>query len=185
MKSQKTSPLLAISIVTTLLTAGLFGGCASSLPYKTQEYAAQRSERTFEYEMPVVYRAIEKALEKQNVQKRSPKKVTNSELNQLSEAEWVTDWIYSQSRDKYVEYTIDSIPRRKPLQVRLKQTIVARRNIAGVQISVRTEEELERINANGSPNGYEEVTPDSSRAAELLDRIQLAILSLGGGKDLP
>ena len=185
MNSTKTSYRLIQFTIASLLATGLISGCASSLPYKTQEYAAQRSERTFEYEMPVVYRAIEKALEKQNVQKRSPKKVPQSELHQLAEAEWVTDWIYSQSRDKYVEYTIDSIPRRKPLQVRLKQTIVARRSIAGVQISVRTEEELERIKADGSPNGYEEVSPDSSRAAELLDRIQLAILSFGGGKDLP
>jgi len=173
--------LLALLLVSPI---GLVG-CATSAPYKTQEYAAQRTDRVFEHEMKVVYKAIEKAFEKQKFKSRSPKKVTPTELSQLKEATWETDWVYSQSRDKYVEYEVNSVPKRKPLQVRLKQKVTAKASIAGVQVFVETEEELERIKADGSPNGYEEVEPDTSRAAEVLDRIQLSILSLGAGADMP
>jgi hypothetical protein len=184
MKNTGPSPFIS-SLLLSLALASISAGCATSLPYKTQQYAAHKTDRVFEQEMKVVYKAIEKAFEKQKFVSKNPKKVTPSELSQLTEATWETDWIYSQSRDKYVEYEVNSVPKRKPLQVRLKQKITAKHSIAGIQVFVETEEELERLKSDGTPNGYVEVEPDSSRAAEVLDRIQLSILSLGAGADMP
>lgn len=160
-----------------VLSLALVSGCSSGPEVKTQAYAPLKNERTFESEFPIVWHGIESALKNAKIVDRDPEEVDAVELRQLSRRSLETDWIYTQSRDKYVEYKVNGTPRRKQLQMRVKYAIVAKRVIGGTDVSIRATEEIERLKEDGSADGYEEMEPDPSRAAELLDKINLAILS--------
>ena len=166
-------PLAALALV-----FGLWGaGCSSGPAVKTQAYAQLKSERTFEHEFPVVWHGIESAFRKSKVVDRDPEEVNEVELKQLSKRTLETDWTYTQSRDKYVEYKVNGTPRRKQLQMRVKYEILAKRVIGGTDVVVKATEEVEKLKEDGSPDGYEEMEPDTSRTAEILDKINLAIMA--------
>lgn len=167
-----------VSIVFGFSLAAFFTGCSSSPPVKTQAYAKLKNERAFEYEFPAVWKAIEETLRRYRVVDRDPSDVDPVELKRLSKRTLDTDWIYGQSRDKYQEYQINGTPRKKYLQTRLRYHLEAKKVIGGVQVTVKTDEEIERLNSDGNPDGYsssDEVDP--SRASELLDKIQNQILA--------
>lgn len=151
--------------------------CSSGPPIKSQAYAKLNERRTYEYEIPVVMRGIEKALSGLKVVRRDPEEVTDLEARKLTSRRYETDWIYGQSRDKYVEYTVNDSPRRKLLQTRYKFTIEALSRIGGTDVSVRLTEEIERLKEDGTPADYvNSDEPDTSRVAEMLEKIQLGIL---------
>lgn len=167
--------------------AALLGvtGCASALPVKRQEYAASRTERVLEAEWMDVLRAVDSTLRLQRVVKRTPDTEDVLELRRADERTWETGWIESQSRDKYVEYQLDGIPKRKNLGVRLKYRVVAAKALGGVSLKVRQWEELEKLNSRGMSLGYDEVTSvDTSRSGELLEKVQQAILAAPPSADL-
>jgi len=152
-------------------------GC-SGAQYSKKQYADQRASRTFEYEMKDVWTALEKVVEKKKVLERDPTKVTPSEWNQLRERTLELDWAYSQSRDKYKSYTVNSIPKQQPLQVRVKHLFVVKKAFGGAEVQIETREELEQLDDYGVSTGYLAVSEvDSSRAAELLDQIAQALLA--------
>ncbi|MCM2279679.1 MAG: hypothetical protein NDJ89_16515 [Oligoflexia bacterium] len=162
--------LLAISCLTA--------SCASGPAVRTQSYAALNPQRTFEYELPVVWKGIEKALSGYKIESRSPSEVEEQDLRQLASREIETDWMIGQSRDKYHEYQVNGSPRKINLQTRFKFRVVAERRIGGTDVKVELSEEIERLKADGTPAGYEGAdVPDSSRSSELLEKIRLAILS--------
>jgi hypothetical protein len=156
---------------------GLVGfGCATSAPVKTQAYAELKTHRTFEYELPLVWKGIEASLKNHKITDRDPEEVDETGWPKLKERSLETDWIYSESRDKYVEYSINGSPRRKLLQIRYRYRILARKVMGGTEVQVRPQEEVEKVDpSTGSPKGYEEMSPDTARSAELLDRIQNGI----------
>src|SRR3954464_1184317 len=98
---------LAVAVVTTLLS-----GCASSQPVKTQDYAKLKNTRTFEFEFPMVWNAIETAFKGYKVVDRDPDDVDAQELKKLRARTLETDWIYTQSRDKYIEYKVNDLPKK-------------------------------------------------------------------------
>lgn len=152
-------------------------GCSSTREVKTQAYAVLKSHRTYEYEFPVVWKGIEKAVSGLKVTDRDPEEVDPVEMRKLDRRTLETDWVYGQSRDKYVEYKVNDSPRKKYLQTRTRYKVDARSQIGGVDVAVILSEEIERLNEDGSPAGYEGAEADSSRASEMLDKIQNAILS--------
>ena len=155
--------------------------CSSGPKVKQQEYAKLSNKRTFENPFPTVWRGIELSLHEQKVLERDPEEPTDNsefELRKLDRRTMETDWIYTQSRDKYVEYQVNGSPRKQYLQLRFKYLIDAQKVIGGTDVKVDVREEIEKIDKQGNPDGYDKMAePDPGRASELLDKINQAILS--------
>ncbi|MBI2711526.1 MAG: hypothetical protein HYX41_01510 [Bdellovibrio sp.] len=145
---------------------------------KQQSYATLKTDRTFEEDMPTLWKAIEAALEKHRIIDRDPDEVSVIELKKLTKRTLKTDWIYGRSRDKYQEYTVNDLPRTVYLQTRFKYFITAKTVMGGVNVQVDVTEEIEKLNSDGTSLGYSKSDePDSSRASDLLDQIQRSIRS--------
>lgn len=152
--------------------------CSSKMDVKKQDYAAYKEHRTYEYEFPVVWNAVEKALSRHKVIKRDPEEANALELKKLINRSLETDWVYSKSRDKYVEYKINDLPKRKNLQVRFKYKLNAEKVVGGTDIKVALMEEIEELDKNGEPAGYSASDQvDTSRISQLLDDIKQALWS--------
>ena len=167
-----------VAIVAVVGTSLVFSACSSGPPVKTQAYATVRNTRTFEDDLPVVWKGTFGALKNTKVTDKDPDDADELQLKKTTKASIETDWIYSQSRDKYVEYKVNGTPRRKQLQGRYKFRIKLKQVIGGTNVEVQTSEEIERLGEDGTSQGYSSVgEPDPSRAGELLDRIGQSILS--------
>lgn len=152
--------------------------CSSGPEVKKQAFAKLSNQQTYEYEFPVVWKGIEEALRKFRVKERDPKEVGTLEMRKLKKRTLETDWVYGQSRDKYNEFKVKGVPKKVMLQTRFKYSLVAQRSPGGVDVTVDTQEEVERLDDEGTPTGYEKVSEtDSSRPAELLEKIKFAIYS--------
>ena len=164
---------------TLMSAAASYGllGC-SSAEVKSQAYATLKNERTFESDFPTVWKGLEKALEKHRVIDRDPEEANEVEMRRLTERTLKTDWIYGRSRDKYQEYKVNDLPRTIYLQTRIKYKVLAKTVIGGVHVKVDMEEEIEKLNPDGTSLGYSKAdAPDTSRQAELLDQIEKSLLS--------
>jgi hypothetical protein len=151
-------------------------GCSTGATVKSQQYAALKTSKTFEYELPLVWKGIEHALRNNKITERDPAEVDEVQAEKLMERSLQTDWIYSESRDKYVEYSINDSPRKKYLQIRHRYRVIAKRVMGGTEVQVRPQEEVEKVDTRtGAPVGYEEMDADTARSAELLERIQNGI----------
>jgi hypothetical protein len=155
--------------------------CASSGPKpqtETLAYAKLNNEHVYEYDFPATWKGIEEAFRNYHVDGRDPSDVDPLELRKMHKRKLDTDWIIGQSRDKVATIVIDKIPRQQPLQVRIKYQVLAETVFGGTRVTVKTTEELEKLNDDGSHAGFSSVEhPDPSRAAEVLDKIGRAILA--------
>lgn len=162
----------------TLFVACLPLSCSSLPSVQRQHYAQLNNAKVFEYEFPVVWKAIEEVFRKNKIISRDPENATPLEMKKLSRRSLETDWVYGQSRDKYIEYSVNGFPRKIYLQTRFKYLVKATQVIGGVSVQVETEEEIERLDKTGKPAGYTSAQDvDTSRAHEILDRIGHTILS--------
>jgi hypothetical protein len=171
--------LILVSLCGLLLSA-----CSSApiLPVQAQAYAALSHERVFENDFHVVWKALEEVMRKAKVVDRDPSEVDTLELKALTRRTLETDWVYTESRDKYQEYSVNNTPRKVYLMARIKYRVEAKKILGGVQVVVNTIEEIDRLRQDGSSAGYSRSeTPDPSRANEILDKIQQAILAASGG----
>lgn len=170
---KKTLPFLV------LVLASIAPLSCSSLPsVKRQQYAQLNNVKVFEDEFPVVWKAIEEVFRKNKILSRDPENVTPLEMKKLDHRTLETDWIYGQSRDKYIQYSVNGFPRKIYLQTRFKYLVKAAQVIGGVSVKVETEEEIERLDKTGKSAGYTSAQEmDTSRANEVLDRIGTAIFS--------
>jgi hypothetical protein len=160
------------------LLLALVSACASTPDVKKQAYADLREKWTFESELPTVWKGIEKAFENYRVSERDPSEVSQLEMKHLRERTLETDWVIGQSRDKYIEFKVNDLPKKQYLQTRVRFKVRASRVLGGTEVAVHTDEELERLNADGSVKGWEEAdTRDTSRTNEMIEKIKLAILS--------
>ena len=162
-----------------LLLSALGAACASTPPVKTEAYAQLKNHRTFENDFPTVWKAIEEVFRNTKVTDRDPDTVSELDLrNKIKERTLKTDWSYGQSRDKYEEYKINGFPKKVFLQERTRYKVDARRIMGGVDVVVTNEEEIEKLNSDGTSAGFDSVDkPDSSRADEIVNKIANAILS--------
>lgn len=152
--------------------------CSSKMDVKQQQYAKLKDSRVFENEMPEVWKAIEEVFRNYHVTDRDPNKVDTLELRKLRKRTLETDWSATQSRDKYVEFTVNGFPRKQYLWTRMKFKIIAEAVLGGVQVTVKDVEEIQRLNKDGSDAGYDSTDAiDSSRTSEVLDKIQNQILA--------
>ena len=164
------------------LTLGfvLVSGCSSIPRVETQAYANLSNRRTLEYSFPIVWKAINETLADYKVLKRDPESKDLTSLRKAKSGTLETDWIYGQSRDKSQQYSINGSPRKIELPIRFKYLVEAKSTLGGTTVIIQTSEEVEKVNSEGAPTGYSsEGKPDPSRASELLDKIQLNILTSG------
>jgi hypothetical protein len=132
----------------------------------------------YEYEFPVVWKGIESAMRNYSIVERDPADVDDVELKRLTKRTLETDWIQTHSRDKYIEFKVNDVPQKRYLWTRIKYNITAQTALGGTQVTVHTQEQVERLKADGTSAGYDKVdTVDTSRPNEVLERIQMAILS--------
>lgn len=170
--------LLTPGIVTLSLLCLSMGGCSSFPPVQKQRYADLRSSKAFDFDLPVVWKGIERTFENYRVAERDPAKVDILEMKKIPKRTLETDWVYSQSRDKFVEYRMNDLPQRKYLQVRLKYRVLAERTLGGTQVVVHLDEEVEDLRVDGTSKGFSATEqPDSSRSNEILEKIQSSILA--------
>ena len=166
--------LISVLLFSTLATTG----CSHSPEVKQEAYAKLATQKTFESDMPTTWKAIEDTFHNFKVMDRNPNKIDNFEMKKLTKRTLETDWIYGQSRDKYVNYLVNGTPRHKNLQTRVKYVVTAATQIGGVDVSVETREEIERLKSDGSPDGFDTVDDvDPSRPSEILNKIQNSLLS--------
>ena len=167
-------------LVTFILLGWIFSGCTSTPALKTQAYAQLKQERIYEYDFPVVWKAIEEVFRNYKITDRDPSTVSVVEMRKINERSLRTDWIYARSRDKYEEYEVNNSPRKIYLQTRLRYQIEAKKQLGGVIVTAHSNEEVERIKSDGTSGGYDSVdNPDTSRTHEILEKIKLAILAAG------
>jgi hypothetical protein len=174
--------VFASSVISLTLLSGLLvlASCASGPQPRTETlaYAKLNNEHVYDYDFPTTWKGIEEAFRNYRVDGRDPSDVDPVELRKIHKRKLETDWIYGQSRDKIATIVIDKIPREQRLQTRIKYQILAETVFGGTRVTVKTTEELEKLNNDGSHAGYDRVEqPDPSRAAEVLDKIGKAILS--------
>lgn len=140
---------------------------ACSTPYKAQGYAKLSNTREFEDEYPVVWKAAVAALAEYKVEDKDQEKGVLK-----------TDWIYRTSNEKYVEYQVNGLPRKKYLQTRYKMKVTLERLLGRVKVTVLPQEEIEILKADGGFDDWKNVSePDSSRANEMVRTIENQILS--------
>lgn len=153
--------------VLLLLTCGLSIAACSSGSYKTQGYARLSNAKDFEDEYPVVWKATLAALSEYKINEQD-------EEDGLIE----TDWIYSTSNEKYVEYRVNGLPRKKYLQNRYKLNVRLQKQIESVKVTVDPKEEIEGLNADGTSDGWKSASDiDTTRASEMIKNIEFKILS--------
>jgi len=160
-----------------VLLSALSSACSSSPDVKKNQYGPTTSERTWEYEFPVVWKAIEEAFRNHKIKERDSDDVDAVELKKLTERSMKTDWIYSQSTDKYVTYTTrdKGAPSRVYLQLRYRIVLEAEKVMGGTQVRIRPEEEIQEVDEKGNPGDYVEVDEedrDPRLSGRLLDRIE-------------
>ena len=154
-------------------------GCSSFPEVRTLAYAKLKTEEVFEYDFPVVWNAIEASIRSYSVLERTPAEISPVELKQLNQRTLKTDWIYSQSRNKYQEYVINGIPKKTYLQSRHRFTILAHKTLGGVRVSIRLDEEVQKLKYDGTTSDYSPAGEvDTSRSSELLNKIKFSLLSI-------
>lgn len=87
-----------------------------------------------------------------------------------------TGWVYSTSKDKYVEYNHNGSPRRKTLSVRRRYSYTAVPSLAGSQVTYGVEEEIQKVDlTTGEPKGWENVDPSPAAYDMLAKRLRQKI----------
>ncbi len=155
-------------------------GCSPApLVVQTQSYAQLSSHRIYESDLTTVWKAIETVFRPYPILERQPLLLTPLLMKSCLERSLKTDWIYSQSRERSVEYqTNGAVPHKIYLQTRFQLILNAQKVLGGTRVHIHIHEEIEKLNPNhGTSEGYEKTEADSSRAAELLNKINMAILA--------
>lgn len=160
-----------------VLLAG-FSSCSSAPEVKQEEYAKLKDARMYEYEFPVVWKAIEDTLRGYVVTSRDPNKVGIVEMKKIRQRTIDTDWVYSRSTEKYLEYKVNDSPRKIYLQTRTRYHLIARTVLGGVEVTVDPQQEIEKLREDGSSEGFVAAdNPDRSLANAMLDKINQSLLA--------
>jgi len=154
------------------LTAILAVGCATSstTDVKKEAYAKLNSKRMFEYPIDKVNGATSEVAKAYPVLSQKEEKDHSLTIE--------TDWVLGESRDKYVNYKNNEHMRHKNLQSRFKYSIRVAPAMGGAEVSVKATEEVEKLNKDGTPDGFHSVKNsdvDSSRANEFLNRVEIEL----------
>ncbi len=155
-------------IVACILASVTISSCSSGPKTKQNKYARLQNSKDFENEYDVVWKAIVLATEDYKTVEK------DAETGHLT-----TDWVYATSNEKYFEYTVNGLPRKKYLQTRSKFQIIAQRKLGSVNVSVSPVEQVEKIKEDGTFDDWTDSDQiDSARANDVLKKIELSILKL-------
>ena len=169
------SSLICLGFILTLFGAT---SCSSGPEVKQQQFAKLRDRRTYEYSFPIVWKGIETALHGYVITDRNPNKVDDNEMRKLRHRTLDTYWVYSRSTEKYQTYRVNDFPKKIYLQTRSRYHVDAKAVMGGVDVSIDPQQEVERLNADGSSAGYDKLSePERAQSAGILDKIDQAILS--------
>jgi len=81
-----------------------------------------------------------------------------------------TGWVYSTSKDKFVEFKFNNTPRRKPLRIRRKYVFTVTPSLSGSQVQMNIEEEVLKIDLKtGEEKGWSGAEADR-QAFDMLTR---------------
>lgn len=157
-----------IAFVVFLITSS---ACSSGLQVRQDALPKFENSRTLSYPLVTVWRGVEAALE--NIPKAESESQAPSKTSRALKTQWITE----QSRDKYVLTQAGGIPKRKYLEIRYRYLISAQSATSGTLLDVKIEEQVEQLNNKGESLDFSATSrPDTSRARDLLDKIQMAIL---------
>ena len=159
--------------ITVVLTAlAILSACSSGPQMKEDKYAKLANMRTFTYDMPVVWKSV--------LNVANPYKIVFLDVNDPNKHTLETDWFDSPSSDKYAQTTINGSPQRVPLHVRLKYKITALKRLGGVDVTVSSSEQVEKLDNYGNSKGFSKTSEiDTAHESEVLDKINQALLSTG------
>ena len=153
-------------ILGILLASATITACSSGPAVKQQKYARLQNSKDFENDYDTVWKAIVAATEDYKIVEK------DQESGHLT-----TDWVYMTSSEKYYEYTVNGLPRKKYLQTRSKFQIIAQRKLGSVNVTVAPVEQVEKVKSDGTFDDWMDADRiDSSRANEVLNKVEMAIL---------
>lgn len=165
MNNLKHGAKIVTALILGTLSLALF---ACSTGYKTQEYAKLPNSKVFEEEYETVWKGIVLAFEEYKLEEQ------DKDAGRLK-----TDWIYSTSNEKYIEYQVNGFPRKRYLQTRYKLNLSAEKHLGGVRVAITPEEEVEALKSDGTFDSWKEVSEfDTIRANDALRNVELKILSI-------
>jgi len=125
------------------------------------------SSHSFENSIKEVKSAAEKVLQnylENNQNPMSDAAKIEKEMNKIS-----VGWVYSEAKDKYIEYKMNGFPKRKTLKVRRKYSFSLNPSLAGTDVEIIIQEELENIDLKtGEFKNWKSVKPDSTQYQKLL-----------------
>lgn len=161
--------------IAALLFVGALSSCSSGpkAKYKEEQNTPKFAQAKAFTESPdTVLRAARAVLDELQRESDPP---TNASLKGNDESVR-TGWVYSMSKDKYVEYDFNGTPKRKQLAVRRKYTYTAVPGLAGTQVSYGIEEEIQKVDLkSGEPTGWESVEPAQAAYDMMNKRLRLRI----------
>ena len=164
----------------TLLFCFLLASCASTNQpkgtYKTEENAPKFSNtRTFKDAPKDVMAAAKATLE--DLTRESDPPATKKLAISSDSVE--TGWVYGKAKDKYVEYSFNGVPARKILAVRRKIGYTVQPSLAGSQVTISIDEELEQVDLKtGESEGWKSVEPDAASYDALTRKLREKLRSL-------
>ena len=162
--------LLAAAVSVSLLT---LLACASKPPkpkYVDEKNEAKYAQARTIAEAPEKVMRAARAVLDQLTRDSNP---AASDKVQNDDNTIYTGWVYGMARDKYVQYDFNGTPRRKQLQVRRIYGYTVEKTLAGSQVKMNVEEELQQINLkNGEHEGWKRVEPDPAAYDMLLRRLR-------------
>lgn len=166
-----------MKILSFLLLVLVMSSCATAKHPKeiVQEQPKFANSRSFEEEPKFVKAAAQKVLEDM-IQASDPP--TNAAVK-IEGDTLRSGWVYGVSKDKYVSYDFNGAPRRKALKVRRNFIFTVTPSLAGSNVVVSADEELEKIDLkSGESKGWRSAAVDNSVYDEMLRRLKEKIRSL-------
>jgi len=84
-----------------------------------------------------------------------------------------TGWVYSVSKDKYVQYDYNGTPRRKPLTLRRTYSFSVKPSLAGSEVTMKVEEEIQEIDLKtGESKSWKRMEAEPSAYDLMLRRLR-------------
>jgi hypothetical protein len=160
----------------TLLILSMLALCSCSTPkgkYKEEQNTPKfATSRSFSEKPETVLRAARAVLDE--IQHESDPPASGSLRG--NEESVATGWVYSTSKDKYVEYKHNGTPHRKILPVRRKYTYTALPSLGGSEVTFGIDEEIQVVDLNsGEPKGWKNVAPAQSAYDDMAQRLRQKI----------
>ncbi|HEY8280523.1 MAG TPA: hypothetical protein VIH99_12915 [Bdellovibrionota bacterium] len=162
-----------INRIAALTILSLFTACASQTPkpkyVEEKNQAKYSSSRALAENPDKVLRAARAVLDNLTHESNPP---SGESVKGDDDSTVYTGWVYSTSKDKYVQYDFNGSPRRKPLALRRIYGFTVTPGLSGSQVTMNVEEEVQEIDLkSGSAKGWKRVETETAAYDMLLRRL--------------